>query len=202
MRTIRMALALVAALAGATPGAGHATGDQHRGLYFHLEPGFGRLASKASGASVSGSGANLAVALGWSLGDHLALGAEWWGMIASSPKVRSGSDSVTLGEDSDYSVTGWGPKLVLYLAPGRADVFLSATPSVTRCMLKVGLADRSTRNGTGLRLAAGKEWWFGESRWGFGAAGQLVLSRNRYQGQDPTTWRTVGFGLNLSATRR
>jgi hypothetical protein len=135
------------------------------------------------------------------------LGAEWWGVIASSPRVRSGPDKAFLGEFSHYSVSGWGPKLVLYIGPERADLYLSVTPSITRGELTLGLpgsftvSDSSTRNGIGLRLAVGKEWRLGYSRWGLGLAGQLVLSRNLDTGENPPTWSTVAFGLNASVTR-
>jgi hypothetical protein len=210
MRKIAMAMACLAALWG-----GRAVADddevapehRHDGFYLHAGLGLGGMESRAGAtgtseeARLSGVGMAFNLALGWSLGDHWAIGGEVWDMVVPQPDVRVGSTTTGSDSDSDVTLTGWGPTVRFYIAPEHLNMFLAATPSITQVTTRLNGVDGSTRNGLGLRLSVGKEWWLGRTQWGIGVAGHLVLSGNKDSGRsDAPTWSTTGAGIDFSAT--
>ncbi len=184
--------------------AGCVTGrhiEDHVGLHFHADLGPGWTASRASDAGVSrefnGVGGIAAVSLGGAIVPNLILGGEVWGAGAIDPEYSEDGLAETL-DGMSYDVTAYGARLTYYLMP--ANLYFSATPSITRLSLYDPFGDTVdySRWGLGLRAAIGKEW-FVSPRWGLGLAGVLHLSSND-GGPDGPRWRTWGGGLALSAS--
>lgn len=204
MKTIRIALALALGLAGRVALADdEGPMHEHHGFYLHLEGGIGGLSSSTNRSprlTLSGGGGSLAISFGGSIGPVLALSGEVWDLVAIAPDVKYGSSTASTSDDDSFALVGFGPKVTFYIAPEHLNMYVSATPSLTQCTLDVNGEKGSTRDGLGLRLALGKEWWLGHSQWGIGVAGQLVLASNKDKGSGAPTWSTVGGGINFSAT--
>lgn len=208
MTKVRIALALVLTMgmAGVALADDEGLMHEHHGFYLHLEGGLGGVSSHTNGnayyesATISGGGGAFALSAGWSIGRIIVVGGEVWDMVAFSPDVSSGGETVSTDGDSSFAVVGWGPKLTVWIAPERVNMYFSATPSITQCTAEGKGGEASMEVGSGLRLALGKEWWLGQSQWGLGLSGQLVLASNKDKGSHPPDWTTVGGGINFSAT--
>jgi hypothetical protein len=207
MRSIRIAVALALALAApAALAQGRGHWRQHQGLHAHLEVGPGGLSSATQDESpaltISGAAGSFAFSLGGSVAPNLLLGGELWDMSAGDPDLHVEGDQTYQTSGANLNVFGIGPNLTYYLSPASANVYLSATPSLTWTQADLNLPTYQieTRAGLGLRLALGKEWWIGESPWGLGLSGHVLLATNRETGQFHTTWGTVGAGLNFSVS--
>jgi hypothetical protein len=147
---------------------------------------------KLSGATVPFS-----IAAGGAIAPNVILGGELWGTAASDPTVSVNGVSQT-ATGTTYGVVGLGPTIKYYVMP--ANVFFSATPSITRMTWSDDSTNDAYRTdwGFGLRASIGKEWQvFGG--WGLGVAGVVDYASNKAQDVDGT-WTSWGGGVVFSAS--
>lgn len=173
----------------------------HTGVHFHADLGPGWTSSQASDAGVSrefnGVGGVASASIGGAIVPNLILGGEIWGTGAVDPHYSEyGLEEIRDG--ISYNVAGYGARLTYYVMP--ANVYFSATPSITRLSLYDPFSDTTDYSewGFGLRAALGKEW-FVSPRWGLGVAGVIHFSTNE-GGPDGPSWRTWGGGVAFSAS--
>ncbi len=169
-----------------------------RGFEVGADLGVGWVRSSATqnGITQAVNGLGLAHAVSVSYGDRpgLMAGLEYWGTAVYGPDLETVAPSS--GSGLGFQAWGFGPRL-RWMSP--KGVFAAATPSVTR----VSLSDNDQAGfdwewGFGLRLAAGKVWLVSE-RWTLGVAGAGQLSYNQQAEPASPRWRSLGFGLVMTA---
>ncbi len=169
------------------------TAHRHLGFALRLDGGFGYTTSSAGGgSSMDGASGLFGIVLGGAVSENLILGGELWATGVSSP-----SSSGTFSAITTFAVGGVGVNLTYYVMP--ANVYLSASPSITTMSVDLGGTHINTDAGFGMKLAVGKEWWVGD-HWGIGLAGQFLFSANKEKIPSPPTWNTVAAGVAFSAT--
>ncbi len=177
---------------------------RHLGFLFRAELGFGFMSTSATvpvegGVArgfIEGPSVTFALSAGWSVLENLSLAAEAWMTAAYSPTFGSAGQSVRV-EDASVDLFGMGLQVTYYLMP--VNVYLSVTPSISTLSTTEANVSTSTREGFGLKVAAGKEWWIG-GHWGIGFSGQFFLGSNPDAGAAGVTWTTMGGAVALSAT--
>ena len=203
-RVLAAASALVGSSAygqalGPPPPVPHSsTANRHLGFALRLDGGPGYISSTDSlyDTTMKGGSGAFGLVVGGAVAENLILGADIWGITAFSPTISQGTTSVSTGNVS-VSLTGIGLNATYYLMP--ANVYLSLSPSISRLSLTIGGVSASTKNGFGMKMALGKEWWVGD-HWGLGAAAQFFLASNEDQGTSPPTWSSRAFAIAFSAT--
>ena len=178
--------------------------DRHLGFFFRAELGFGFMSTSASlpveggitRAFIEGPTVTFAMSAGLSIVENLSLAAEAWMTSAYSPIFGSAGQSVRI-DDSSVDLFGMGLQLSYYLAP--ANIYLSVTPSLSTLSTSEANVSTATKEGFGLKIAAGKEWWIGR-HWGMGVSGQFFFGSNLDAGAAGVTWTTLGGAVALSAT--
>jgi hypothetical protein len=196
MRTLLIVAAAVLA-------AGCATTHQAAHVGFHASADIGLAYSASSATSggdtakVSGTGGAMAVSMGGAVVPNLILGGQFWLTTVSDPTMTLNGSSAT-ASDTTYTVYGFGPMLKYYWMP--SNLYLSATPSLTRLSLRdeVTGSTGETEWGIGLRAALGKEWYVSRTL-GLGLAGVLDVSSNKDTNGGPT-WTSWGGGLVFSVS--
>ncbi len=191
------------ALAQGDPASARGMADtvhRHLGFFLQMDLGAGYLSTSASsgGSSVQvhgGAGA-FSIAIGGAVAENLILAGHFWGDGVSSPTVTSNGASTA--SNSDFlGLSAIGFNVTWYFMP--LNLYVQATPSITRVTFLRGGTAGDTDGGLGLRLAVGKEWWVGD-HWGLGLNGHLALSSNKDRGAGSPTWGTAGFAVAFSAT--
>lgn len=174
------------------------TANRHLGFALRLDGGPGYISSTDSlyDTTMKGGSGAFGLVVGGAVAENLILGADIWGITAFSPTISQGTMSVSTGNVS-VSLTGIGLNVTYYLMP--ANVYLSLSPSISRLSLTIGGVSASTKNGLGMKMALGKEWWVSD-HWGLGAAAQFFLASNEDQGTSPPTWSSRAFAIAFSAT--
>lgn len=178
--------------------------DRHLGFFFRAELGFGFMSSSASvpieggidRAFIEGPTATIGVSAGLSIVENLSLAVEAWMTSAYSPIFGSVGQSVRI-DDASVDLFGMGLQISYYLAP--ANIYLSVTPSLSTLSTGEANVTTATKDGFGLKVAAGKEWWIGR-HWGMGFSAQFFFGSNLDAGTPGVTWTTLGGALALSAT--
>ena len=177
---------------------------RHLGFLFRAELGFGFMSTSATvpvegGVTrgfIEGPAATFAMSAGWSILENLSLAAEAWMISAYSPIFGSAGQSIRI-DDSSVDLFGMGLQVTYYLMP--VNVYLSVTPSISTLSTTEANVSTSTREGFGLKVAAGKEWWIG-GHWGIGLSGQFFLGSNPDAGAAGVIWTTMGGAVAVSAT--
>jgi hypothetical protein len=170
-----------------------------RGLMLRLDLGVGYLNASLDTSptlTVKGAGPELGVVVGGPVSENFILGGHLWVVGSISPTIQQGSVEVGTNDDTSSTLVGIGLNLTYYLMP--ANVYLSATPSLTRLGLTWNGVSGSSEAGFGMHLALGKEWWVSE-HWGLGLAGQFMFSSNDDRNGGPHISSLAG-ALALSAT--
>ena len=195
MRTFAIAAAVL--MAGCVGVQAH----DHLGPHFHADMGIAGSTTSAEylgdSQKLSGAGGAFSIAAGGAVAPNVILGGELWGTAVSEPTLTVNGDSGTI-PDTTYGVIGMGPTIKYYVMP--ANVFFSATPSVTRMTFSDDNSDGAYRTewGFGLRTSIGKEWQVAGG-WGLGVAGVLDYASNKDQDVD-ANWTTWGGGVVFSAS--
>jgi hypothetical protein len=127
----------------------------------------------------------IGLAFGGAVTEDWILAGEVWGIAGPQNVSPPGK-----------GLLAWGYALAVvhYFTP--ANVYLSASPGITRLMFVTGNTHVSSDWGPGLKVALGKEWWVGD-HWGLGIAAEVLLMFNKDGGAPRTT---VAPGLTFSAT--
>lgn len=199
MRKLLLAAGLLALSTGVAR-AGPAP-RMHDGLFLQVDGGFGVFSTEADDidAKLDGGAGQFSFALGGSVTENLVIAGQLWLTTASEPDSDVGGLQGSF--DGSVNLVGVGPNITYYFMP--INVFLSATPSITRVTIDgAGDADGSTEAGFGLRLAVGKEWFLGENV-GLGLNAQYAFASNKDKddgsGVQPT-WSSRWYGLAMSLT--
>jgi hypothetical protein len=181
-----------AALAQENPAAGpvESTVHRHLGFFFRADIGVGYVHSSSSWSDgpqppVSSVSIPIGLAVGGAIAEDWILAGEVWGLAGPQNVNPPGKGLLMWG----YAVA-----VVHYFMP--ANVYLSASPGITRLMFVTGNTSVSSDWGPGVKVALGKEWWVGD-HWGLGIAAELLLTFNKDGGAPRTT---VAPGLTFSAT--
>ncbi len=176
----------------------YSTVHRHLGFALRLDGGPGYTSSTASVSDTTMKGGSFAFGLiiGGAVAENLILGADIWGTTVFSPTITQGTMSVSPGNVS-FDLTGIGLNVTYYFMP--ANVYVSLSPSISNLSLTIGGVSASTKNGFGMKLAVGKEWWVSD-HWGLGAAAQFFFASNEDQGTNPPTWSSKAFAIAFSAT--
>jgi hypothetical protein len=177
---------------------------RHLGFFFRADLGFGFMSTSASvpgeggitRAFIEGPAVTFGVSAGWSILENLSLAAEAWMTSAYSPVFGSAGQSVRI-DDSSVDLFGMGLQVTYYLMP--ANIYLSVTPSLSTLSTSEANVSTSTKEGFGLKVAAGKEWWIAR-HWGMGVSAQFFFGSNLDAGAPGVTWTTLGGSVALSAT--
>jgi hypothetical protein len=174
--------------------------NRHLGFFLRVDVGLGYLGSSTTAtgiyASLSGLALPLGLVVGGAVTENLVLAGDLWWVLAPAPKVKVDMPGVATA-DSSATVGGLGANLTYYFMP--ANVYVSASPSMTVGTLKSPSLNGQSRLGFGGRLAVGKEWWVAEHL-GLGVAAQFLFSINKDGGPVPPTVITIAGGVAISAT--
>lgn len=190
MRTLKVPVAILLCLGAPARGA-------EPGFALHGELGAGYARSQATrngfSQSVGGLGVPHALMVGWAARSGWVMGAEYWGTFAYGPRLQTRGPGS--GSGLTYRVHGFGPSV---RCPLPADLFVAATPSLTRITLSDNDANGfKWKWGFGLRVAAGREWQMSE-RWTLGAAAVVQLGLNAQDEPASPRWNTIGAGAVLT----
>jgi hypothetical protein len=174
------------------------TAHRHLGFALRLDGGIGYTGASASDidASIKGVSGSFGLVVGAAVTENFIIGGDVWDTVVFSPTFSQGGISVS-GTDTSMALVGFGLNLTYYFMP--ANVYLSASPSLTTLNLSGSGTTGSTETGFGMKIGLGKEWWVAD-HWGLGLAGQFFFSTNKDKGTNPPTWSTLAGGLAFSAT--
>lgn len=166
------------------------------GLFLHLDIGAGFLNTGTTSSDRLANGAiSLSAALGGVVAPNLMLAGSVWGIATPDASGDPYYDGYYYYEDGG-SLWGIGPSLTYYLMP--ANVYLTATPSLTFFRIRQDGFDSSTTPGFGMLFAVGKEWWVLPGM-GMGVAAQFMSSWNKDSNiANAPTWRSHGLAIAFS----
>jgi hypothetical protein len=115
-------------------------------------------------------------AVGGAIAEDWILAGEIWGVAGPQNVDPPGKGLL---------VWGYAVAVVHYFMP--ANVYLSASPGITRLMFVTGNTSVSSDWGPGVKVTLGKEWWVGD-HWGLGVAAELLLTFNKDGGRRGPPW--------------
>lgn len=206
LHTLLVSAAVCSLLSGlaVTPAAG---GDAraHDGFFLRLATGFGGASAELSDPTgkvkLSGTGADVNIAVGGIVSPNLAIHGTLWGWALSDPDaditiVGVGSGSGTLNGELTMSAIGVGA--TYYFMP--TNVYMTGSLG-TGSLSGTKDMDGNSKAGFAVDLGLGKEWWVGES-WGLGVAGGF----NYFRAKDKDIigvnedWKGPGYSIRFSAT--
>ncbi|HET7754515.1 MAG TPA: hypothetical protein VFK85_11450 [Anaeromyxobacteraceae bacterium] len=173
----------------------------HDGFFLQMDLGVGGMASSVDQGGgdlkLSGGSGQFSVGVGGAVARNFVIAGQVWAVSVPDPDVKLGGTK--LGEaDATLSLSGIGVQLVYYFMP--LNVYVSATPSLTRLSLDEGSSTGESDTGFGMKLAVGKEWWVSDN-WALGLNGQFAFSTNDDSGvAGAPSWGTGWFGVAFSAT--
>jgi hypothetical protein len=193
----------------ATP-APPSTANRHLGFFLRLDTGPAFLYAsepyQGTSRSLNGAGLDFGFSIGGALGEDNILAAHFLYADALNPTFSPPVSGSSNGP-SDFTLSGFGPEFTHYFMP--LNVYLSGAVLLTTVTLANtpgayggdAFATRSTKEGIGLKLAIGKEWWVGD-HWGLGIAAHYALSWNSDNGAvlDSGTLTTNAFTIAFSVT--
>lgn len=173
----------------------------HDGFFLQLDLGGGWMGTSAEGGGtkleLSGTAGQFSIGLGGALTENLVLAGQLWGVSVSDPTVKVNGTDVG-NADATLSLSGIGLQIVYYFMP--INVYVSATPSITKLSADNGSSSGDSENGFGMKLAIGKEWWVSDN-WALGLNGQFAFSNNDdSDAAGAPSWGTQWFGVAFSAT--
>jgi hypothetical protein len=173
--------------------------QQHRGFFLRMDtgPGYLYMRAKTPDVTIQGSGGSLGVAIGGAIAENLILHAEALVIGTHEPDFEQKGASYNSRYDS-ADFTGIGPGLTYYFMP--VNLYLSGTLAIVQAHYHDG-RDLRTRDGLGLSLMVGKEWWV-SANWGLGIAARLFggAMKDRDIVDDHSRWNAGSFAVLFSAT--
>lgn len=175
----------------------------HDGLFLRMAAGpswFGhRLASGADKLDYSGFGADMEVALGAVVRPNLAIHGTLFAWGTKDPAL----DATVSGVSGSATAKGYGAMsaagvgVTYFFVP--ANVYLSGSVGSGSFIFNPDSGPNwETSRGFALELAAGKEWWTGDS-WGIGVGAGYIFSSLPDKTLAPD-WSSHAFSVRFSAT--
>jgi len=173
--------------------------DHQDGFFLRLSAGGGSGSSSiddgTNEAEISGSVADVNIAIGAIITPNLALHGTLMGWSAQDPDLEF--NGTTVGEiNGDVTATGIGAGLTYFFMP--VNMYLSGSLGVGSMELDAGNLSVETDSGLFADLTLGKEWWVGE-KWALGLAGGVTM----HSFGDPDVdenWSGTSFCLRFSAS--
>jgi len=144
-------------------------------------------------AKVTGAANTSSVAVGYVLGNNLALHGSFFHATMINPETSKAGDAVDGG--AKYLATGFGVGLTYYIMP--ANIYLSASLDIAVLKATIGPLEFTSRAGFGADLLVGKEWWILDEL-GIGLALQAIFVS--VPSQFDTNHATFGIAGLLSLT--
>lgn len=167
----------------------------HDGFFLRLNlgPSFSRVSRP--GVYWDGLGAAMAVSVGGSVVENLALHVDFNGVFLANPTEHVRGHRQDFDADIVFESIGLGA--TYYIMP--FNIYASASVGLGVLEFESGAGDsKETSLGLALNGMVGKEWWVG-SDWGIGIAGQVLYMRvSDYV--DDRRMDGLAFNLLFSAT--
>jgi hypothetical protein len=174
----------------------------HDGFYLRLHLGGG--ATHLSGAdgfgntvTASGGSGSFGVAIGGAIAPNFILFGTLFG-VGFSPTVKVGGVDAGL-YNSSAALAGIGGGAAYYFEP--VNLYLSAALAFTSAEIDDTNSHPiyQTRDGIGVQLMVGKEWWISQD-WGIGVAGEFIGASMKDKNDSSVTWSADAFSILFSAT--
>jgi hypothetical protein len=173
----------------------------HDGFFLRLAPGVGFMSDNetlgANKFEYSGTSSLFDFAIGGAIIENLIVFLDVSAAVVSEPKLKvNGQSATTNSSDHSTSILGLG---LAYYFP--SNIYLSGAVGRAITSLKANGKTYETKNGYGLNMMLGKEWWVSDN-WGLGIAGQWLYSDCPdidFAGSTPHV-KASSFGVLFSAT--
>ncbi|MGQ0721749.1 MAG: hypothetical protein ACT4PE_09285 [Candidatus Eiseniibacteriota bacterium] len=182
---------------GAATAAPNGPRDHAGGFFLRLSAGGGTaktsIEEAGSELEVSGTSADLNLAIGAVVAPNLAVHGTIFGWVLSDPDVEL--DGMSGTADGDVDMSAFGAGLTYYFMP--VNLYLSGSVGAGSLSAS-GDIDGETDTGIAVDLTAGKEWWVGNG-WGLGAAAAFQY-QSFPDGEVDANWSGPAFALRFSAT--
>jgi hypothetical protein len=182
----------------------------HDGFYMSMNigPGFGKIIWEATNinfkkSEFSGIGGQFEFRIGGAIAENMILSFDLLGRSILNPDLTVDGRSATIVGDVSVSDIILGPGLTYYFMP--SNIFLSASAGLGSFSLRYGTtgSSGSTKQGFGVQLKVGKEWWV-STDWALGiSAGVAYVSADdkpvsNYTGKLSTTRLFVLFNTTFN----
>lgn len=186
----------------AAAGSGKNSGvHKHDGFFLRLAPGVGIMSDKetlgANKFEYSGTSSLFDFAIGVAIIENFIIYLDVSSAVVADPKLKvNGQSASTNTSDHSTSILGLG---LAYYFP--SNIYLSGAVGRAKTSLKANGNTYETKNGLGLNLMLGKEWWVSDN-WGLGIAGQWLYTDCPdidFAGSTPHV-KASSFGVLFSAT--
>jgi hypothetical protein len=174
----------------------------HDGFYLrlHLGAGYTHLSGAdgfGSTVTASGGSGSFGLAIGGAVAPNFIVFGTIFG-VGSSPTVKVGGVDAGLSNSSAV-LAGIGAGAAYYFEP--VNVYLSGALAFTSVEIDDANSNPiyQTRDGIGVQLMVGKEWWISQN-WGVGVAGEFIGASMKDKNDSSVTWSADAFSILLSAT--
>jgi hypothetical protein len=174
----------------------------HDGFYLRLHLGAGEThfsGAYGNGNTVTASGGSgsFGVAIGGAVAPNFIVFGTVFG-VGFSPSVKIGGVDAGLN-NSSAALAGIGVGAAYYFEP--ANLYLSGALALTSAEIDDANSNPiyQTRDGIGVQLMVGKEWWISQD-WGIGLAGEFIGASMKDKGDSSVTWSADTFSILFSAT--
>jgi hypothetical protein len=182
----------------------------HDGFYLSMNigPGFGTINWEATNFSfkkmeLGGIGGQFEFKIGGVVAEDFILSFDLIGRSILNPDVTVDGQSGTTSSDFSVSDIILGPGLTYYFMP--SNIFVSGTVGLGSFSFRYGNSGLtgSTKQGLGLQLKAGKEWWV-SMNWALGISGGIAYVSaddkplSNYRGKFSTTRFFVLFNTTFN----
>jgi hypothetical protein len=179
MKSILGLLLFIPCLAAAQDPEGY---HQHDGFFLSMNvgPAFGAIKLDASGTSYqkmefSGTGGIVDLKVGGTIAKTVSLSADFMNRAIAGPDVEVDGRKAAANTKFSASDQLIGLGITYYFMP--INIFVSGSLGIAKFTLNDQTNDvsASSKNGFGLSLKAGKEWWVG-TNWGLGVSAGFATS--------------------------
>jgi len=182
----------------------------HDGFYLSMNigPGFGKINWEATNftfkkAEYGGTGGQFEFRIGGVVAENLILSFDLLGRSILNPDMTADGHPATTASDLSVSDIIMGPGLTYYFMP--SNIFVSGSVGLGSFSIKFENSGTTgnTKQGLGLQLKAGKEWWV-STDWALGiSAGIAYVSADdkpvsNYTGKFSTTRIFVLFNTTFN----
>jgi hypothetical protein len=169
-------------------------------LRLHLGAGYTHF-SGADGfgntVTASGGSGSFGLAIGGAVAPNFIVFGTVFG-VGFSPTVKVGGVDAGLS-NSSAALAGIGAGVAYYLEP--INLYLSGALAFTSAEIDDANSNPifQTRDGIGVQLMVGKEWWISQD-WGIGLAGEFIGASMKDKSDSSVTWSADTFSILFSAT--
>lgn len=148
--------------------------------------------------TVSGTGADLDLAIGGAIRRNFVIHADFWGIVFPAPLLELSTamqtDRFQPGEISSYLLCG-GAGVTYFAMP--MNVYFSISWGISSLQIEPEEYEHGTEIGFSTIIRIGREWWI-SSNWGLGVAVNFIYAA--VPAEEGALWNNAGGGLLLSAT--